>query len=567
MPLENEVVAHLASSSTFGLLPVPTLRRIAPVFQSETIGPGATLGREGEVDDVFRMVVEGAIALDRKGTDGKPRHTATLGYGEVLGERGVFAGLPRDTSAVTLQPTEVLAADRDALWGIIGGDIATLDHLVLPDAVRRRMVLPTAGAADLGERTVAVYRRHWSALAANLVLPIALAVGSLALAGTVAGFVESAVQSLVLAAVGLVVPITAVAYAYLDYAYDVLIVTNRRVIHVDRVPLVRSRRAEAPLVRVQDVQVVVPGLTARSLGFGTLLIQTAGVSGSIRFASLPNPEGVRATLFGLVEHATVDARREHTNWIAARLAPAFAGTETVVPLPGVGEPLAEADGSRGRTLPQAVAHRIAGWLPRMRIEADNGVVTWRKHWWVLVRSTGLVAAATAASFAAWARTVAVGGPLPARAWLAAAAVLGAWAVYRYEDWRNDLYVLTDEHIVDIERRPFGLHEDRRQARLTQIQDIRHVVPNPLATMLNFGSVMVETAATTGSFTFDHVHDPASVQEEIFARIELLRTAEERSASERRGDELAEWFRAYHALARTTGYGEVNKTLASPEGIG
>ncbi len=515
MPIENEVVAHLASTSTFGLLPVTTLRRMAPVFRAVELGPGTILGRQGEVDGLLRLVVEGAIALDRKGADGRPRHTATLGYGEVLGERGVFAGLPRDTSAVTLQPTEVLEADRDELWGVIGDDIAALDHLVLPDAVRALMVLPTAGAADLGERTVAMYRRHWAALAANLVLPIALAAGSLALAGTVAGFADSAVQSLVLAAVGLLVPIGAVAYAYLDYAYDVLIITNRRVIHVDRLPLVRSRRAEAPLVRVQDVQVVIPGLAARSFGFGTLLIQTAGAQRAIRFAALANPEGVRATLFGLVEQATLDARREHTTWIADRLSPAFAQADAegnvVVPLPGVGDTAPEAELPGNATFMQAAMLRIVEWLPRMRVETADGVVTWRKHWWVLLRSTGLVALAALAALAAWSRTLAVGGPLPARAWLVATAVLAAWAIYRYEDWRNDLYVLTDEHIVDVERRPFGLHEDRRQARLTQIQDIRHVVPNPLATLLNFGFVMVETAATTGSFTFDNIYNPAGVQ--------------------------------------------------------
>jgi hypothetical protein len=297
-----------------------------------------------------------------------------------------------------------------------------------------------------------------------------------------------------------------------------------------------------------------------------LHVQTAGDQGAITFDALPHPEEVRKALFDLIERARLDERRERASWIADRLAPTFAAGDAVIPLVGVGEPdVVGFDPAPGYKA--AAMRRMSAWLPRVRFEAGDGTVTWRKHWWVLVRSTGLVSAALGACLAGWARTLAVGGPVPARAWFVVGAVLAAWLVYRYEDWRNDLYVLTDEHILDVERRPFGLHEDRRQARLSQIQDIRHVVPNPVATLLNYGSVIVETAAATGSFTFDDVYNPARVQEEVFARIERLRTADQKAARERRGDELAEWFRAYHTLAKDAGYAEVNKPLASPTRIG
>jgi hypothetical protein len=125
--------------------------------------------------------------------------------------------------------------------------------------------------------------------------------------------------------------------------------------------------------------------------------------------------------------------------------------------------------------------------------------------------------------------------------------LGLALVWQFENWRNDLYVLTNEHIIDIERLPLGFFEHRRQASLAQIQDINYAVPNPLATLLNYGNVFIETAAETGRLTFDMVYNPRGVQEEVFARLDKL-VADRRAREERQHeDEMVQWFDIYHRL--------------------
>lgn len=61
------------------------------------------------------------------------------------------------------------------------------------------------------------------------------------------------------------------------------------------------------------------------------------------------------------------------------------------------------------------------------------------------------------------------------------AILGA--LWEYGVWGGDIYKLTDERIIDIERLPFGLREKKRESELDRIQDIDVDIPNILARFL------------------------------------------------------------------------------------
>ena len=51
-----------------------------------------------------------------------------------------------------------------------------------------------------------------------------------------------------------------------------------------------------------------------------------------------------------------------------------------------------------------------------------------------------------------------------------------WLVYRYEDWRNDFFVLGKDRVIDIDRKPFGLSCNGVRLDLTRYRISR---PNPL----------------------------------------------------------------------------------------
>ena len=111
----------------------------------------------------------------------------------------------------------------------------------------------------------------------------------------------------------------------------------------------------------------------------------------------------------------------------------------------------------------------------------------------------------------------------------------AWLLWTIEDWRNDVYILTNDSIVDEEREPLGFDVHTRRAPLTTIQDISYQIPNMLYTLLDVGHVVIETASQEGKLTFDFVHHPREVSFHIYQRIRDLEE-EERVRQQARLDE-------------------------------
>lgn len=312
---------------------------------------------------------------------------------------------------------------------------------------------------------------------------------------------------------------------YLDWQNDYYVVTNKRVVHMEKVMLLYEERSEALLERIQNVTLVSPHALARMLGFANLVIETAGARGKMVLTALPQAERVQEEILAQVERSQ---RGE-----APQEALVEAQEMTVV------------TGKRG-TLPLLLDYIF----PRLRLEEDSQV-TWRKHWYILLQKTAgpLVLLALVLEIGG---TVALGLPLvsflPRTSALVlcatAASLLALFILYRYEDWRNDIYILTDDRIIDMEKKPLFLREERREASLAMIQDVKYLIPGVIYNLLNVGMVIIETAATEGEFTFDWVHDPRRAQEEIFARVDAYREREKRKEQEAQAAQLKKWLEAY-----------------------
>lgn len=124
--------------------------------------------------------------------------------------------------------------------------------------------------------------------------------------------------------------------------------------------------------------------------------------------------------------------------------------------------------------------------------------------------------------------------------------VGFWLTLNTVDWRNDVYVLTNDRIIDRVRFPL-LYDQRTEARLDQVQNVRSH-QGFWGGILGFGDVVVETAGRTQAVVFREVPNPRDIQRQIFQRIDAL--SEQRAAEEavRRHAQLAKWFRAYHTVA-------------------
>ena len=229
------------------------------------------------------------------GSTETPAGVPYAAFGDTLGAEGVFLGEPRAATAVMIRPGVLIRARRASLLAVLAQDPQLFDRLVLDDSVRSRLSLDDLPTAAGGEFRVALYRRHWIVLARAMVLPLLLLAGLMTIAslasalGAVGSERGPAVALLlVLTAVG--VPAAVAVWSFFDYYHDVLIVTNRRLVHVERTPFVDAQRTEAMFDRVQDVTSLTPGVGARLLGYGTVIVQTASARGSIAFDHVPRPD-------------------------------------------------------------------------------------------------------------------------------------------------------------------------------------------------------------------------------------------------------------------------------------
>jgi CRP-like cAMP-binding protein len=331
-----------------------------------------------------------------------------------------------------------------------------------------------------------------------------------------------------------------------DYLNDFLVITNQRVVQQEKVILIREFRREAFLEQVQSVTIQ-HTFWGNILGYGTIIIYTAGSSGSIIFNLAPNPDNLRTAIFqekGLLKSLSQARNKlEIQNALEQKL-------RLVIELPSRVRMYTTATDTDAQS-----QWRLLSW--RRKIDwSEIDHVVWRKHpfalivriWWLLLLFFLVVA-------------MIVGGlglvSLPGIdlrlitfiefILVVVALGLAGYIIWQIADWYNDTYELTRDRIIDVDKLPLFLSEERREAQLKDIQDVQLVISSPLQVILDYGDIIVQTAAATGAFTFDHVAHPREVQAEINRRRMAWRYEDERRRNRERFADLPEWFELYKRL--------------------
>lgn len=198
----------------------------------------------------------------------------------------------------------------------------------------------------------------------------------------------------------------------------------------------------------------------------------------------------------------------------------------------------------------------ANWF-KLRIE-ESGTITYRKHWIVLLRQVWqptllilLILAGMMARLITLVRTpgeklfdftngISVDTTMLALPILLLP-LLGWW-LYQYMDWGNDIFQVTSDQILDIDRKPFGT-EERRAAPLENILSMEYKRLGLVGYLFNFGTVYITVGGT--QLAFEDVLDPASVQSDIDRRraARIAKKKESEAAAER--ERMSDWLVAYH----------------------
>ena len=92
-------------------------------------------------------------------------------------------------------------------------------------------------------------------------------------------------------------------YAFVNFItwyYNTALITNKRVVDVDFHQIVFKDVAETKLALIQDVSYNQTGVLPNILGFGYVLIQTAGTLDNFEFYNLPHPDRVEEIVEDLI---------------------------------------------------------------------------------------------------------------------------------------------------------------------------------------------------------------------------------------------------------------------------
>ena len=171
---------------------------------------------------------------------------------------------------------------------------------------------------------------------------------------------------------------------------------------------------------------------------------------------------------------------------------------------------------------------------------EDGVITYRRNYFILfweillpalVLGFLLLAAGLVYQYvvADWVLTLAILTPL--------VLITLFWMLWRYENWRNDMFQLTPFDVIDIDRKPFGFGESRKQAPLGNIQNVTAERPGFFATVFDYGNVYIETAGAGTDIVFDKIPRPSMVLSDIFRRLDEVREKRRRKEGEIRREEL------------------------------
>jgi hypothetical protein len=86
---------------------------------------------------------------------------------------------------------------------------------------------------------------------------------------------------------------------WIDYYFDVWIVTNERIVNIEQKGLFTRVVSELELEKIQDVTTDVRGVIPTFLNYGDLLVQTAAEMERFRFRKIPDPYAAKDLIMKL----------------------------------------------------------------------------------------------------------------------------------------------------------------------------------------------------------------------------------------------------------------------------
>ena len=534
----------LAKLPLFDRLTDEEVGLIAGISREYSFQDGSIIAYQRDVANRFYLVKSGRLYAQQISKSGAILRTETYEANRCFNDIWLFE---QDAHPCTIYGKEdgrlLIITQKDFLH-LLKDNPAMLDGLTpFPDENGElsiglsqdawEMAIRTSVKADKASRSVELMpdelveyysrRSRWY-LAVKMILPLigmffALSLGAILLSNTFfsgnVAFANAALPSFVF-----IIPAIAAIFYVLDWRNDYFVITNKHLSHHEfELTKLRSRVNKIPIDKIQSISTIKPSFFANLFNYGTARITTSSQTGNIYFDNIDHPEEVTATLerlqkqskeltAGLIQAAMRNSLESHFQVDASYQS---VSGETAVSTSQKAE-------SATKTFSRNIRQRYGTHL------VEEGVITYRKNFFAFVHTIIWPLLINIAILLIIVGLIAFYGATIPILWTSSGLIfimlfaLG-WLIWQVEDWRNDAFQLTPLYVIDIDRKPFGISEARKQAGLGNVQNVTANKPTFWATVWNYGDVHIETAGAVADIVFEQVAHPNRVQSEIFQRLE------------------------------------------------
>lgn len=524
----------------FNLLDETALIAISPLFEIAEYRKDSPVFSSGEVPDYLYFILSGDVKVTSRSSKTESREN-NLATGDHFGEEVLSSTDYRLSEAICMTDTRLLKINKEDLSNLkkqypVVNKAFKLIYLTYK--FWTRLALPWLGN---DEKILLISRRHSFFFFLRIIL-----VGGAGLLGS--GFLLSlaikptgvSVGLLVFALLVLIIGFLIAAWTALEWTNDYFFITSERVLAQKKIAGFYDSRQESPYSAILSTGLE-STIWGRAIGYGTIHMRS--YTGDLSFKRLPFPDVIYELLEFQRHRAARETRQQDHGNIRETLQKRLDGMAAGRERPSMSDlrPDITTTYSSGSFLD--LLARFYG----LRYE-KSGSIVYRTHWWILLGKilvpslilTGVVI------FVILKLAGLITIMTDTQAYTAAlilTLVSWGWWLFQYFDWHNDIYIITPDQLVDVNRKPMG-KEERRSAPIKNIQTVEFKRKGIIGLMLNYGTVRIQIG--NEELTFDNVYNPASIQAEIFSYFkkynQRIRKLEQ--------DKLADWIKTYDEIRKT-----------------
>lgn len=531
------ILTLLREVPLFSGLNVEELERLGEEFVMVELPKDEILFQAQEATDGLFVIDSGQVAL--LGADGK--QTEILKHADVIGTEALNYLPAREKTAMALTDAQVFFLPNKQIQALYASVPAFKETVsVLFNSARLAAYIPMAWL-EPGEKIYMMARKHPVFLLFRSIPPIFVFAALWFLMMFLSS--QSAFWSLAGLVAGFLFCLLWLVWNINNWANDFYLITSRRMVWVEHVTGFYDSRQEAPLSTLISVGIKTSQL-GYFLGYSDVIVRT--YIGDIRFERV----GHASTIGKLIETNWARGKRVDLELDAREIRKALRqkfGKEAE----DITAKDLQVELGTVESAPKEV--NFFQWLfadfVRVRHEV-GGTITYRKHWLILLQKLILPLFALVLSIIFVVAIIThnliqVDYTMGLVAGYFLIFVAAGMLVYQYIDWRNDLFQLTPNQVIDLDRKPFG-RESRRSAPLENILSIEYERRGFIPMLFNYGTVYITIGNT--QLTFNNVYQPSVVQQDIFTRMgEHAKERDDRNTMLER-ERVAQWFKIFQEEA-------------------